>query len=269
MSKEWSRHSFRPVAAAETAVELDTAPVSGPVGFSKQEPVTWRNADGFVRKGEGFAPASGFAVARKRTTVASPADFVPSNAFGGSPPPAGNDDAADVPTVEGDVIVEATEANAHAQAVAGAYAAGFAEGERTAHAAMSAETASCARLIVALTGTTRFDRASLAQRLQQTVLHLTRQLVGELGVAPERLAQRVDDAVAMLADVTEPARVTLHPDDLKLIAEHLPPHVAAVANPQIERGGFRLETMSATVEDGPTLWMEQLSTALDRVSLTD
>lgn len=257
------------MASAETAFDRVAEPAAGPVGFSKQDPVTWRNAEGFVREGQGFAPASGFTTKAKRATIVSLADFVPSTAFGGAPQPAVNDDAADVPVVEGEVVQEAHEEQADAQAVADAFAAGFAEGERSAHAAMSAETASCARLIVALTGTTRFDRETLAQRLQQTVLHLTRQLVGELGVAPERLAQRVEEAVDMLADATEPARVTLHPDDLALIREHLPAHVAAVPNLQIERGGFRLETMSATIEDGPALWMEQLATALDRVSLTD
>lgn len=272
MSKAWSRHSFRAAEPAETVVRLNPEAASGPKGFAPEQPVTWENADGFVRKGEGFAPAADYVCQPRRDLETLRAAFVPSAAYGQqAAEPEIEPDADDEPEAPvADAQAEAAPINlVDESAVAEAFAAGYAEGEKAAHATLSGQSAACARLIVGLTGSDRFDRGTLAQRLQQTVLHLVRQMVGEIQIPADRLAARIDHAVSMLADVTEPARVHLHPDDFALIGGHLPSHVATVSSPQIERGGFRLETLSATVEDGPTLWMEQLGSALDKVPLDD
>jgi flagellar assembly protein FliH len=37
----------------------------------------------------------------------------------------------------------------------------------------------------------------------------------------------------------------------------------------MERGGFRIETRSTAIEDGPSAWLNQLAAALDRAALPD
>ena len=243
MSREWGREAFsEAVAGAGFTTHpglIGRRTNAGRPGFSAREAVAWLCPEGFVKKATGFAP-------EPRFHSGESAEDAP--VF-----------KAEMEPLEGEVLpaIDAAEA----------FAAGFAEGERTAMLTASADAAACAQLLGGLSTAHTFDRGALARRLQQTVLYLVTKLVGEVGVSAEKLASRVEDAIGMLADVTEPARVHLHPDDLALIGTHLPAHVATVSNAQIERGGFRLETMSATIEDGPTLWLEQLSAELDRVAV--
>jgi len=149
------------------------------------------------------------------------------------------------------------------------FAAGFAEGERVAREAYASDVAACARLMARLSGSAAFDRAMLRDRLRDTVLALVSQVIGECDVSPQLLGKRVERAIGYLADVTEPARLYLHPEDLAMIAGGLAANVAPVADAAIDRGGFRLETLSATIEDGPALWLDQLSAALDGIALPD
>ncbi|MFW2829606.1 FliH/SctL family protein [Sphingomonas sp. ID0503] len=149
------------------------------------------------------------------------------------------------------------------------YAAGFAEGERVAREAYEASTDACAKMIAGLAGATGFDRAALSERLRNTVLALVQQVVGECGVSPALLSQRIDRAIGMLADVTEPARLFLHPDDLAMLDGSLPGNVASVGDEKMSRGSFRLETLTAEVEDGPAMWLDQLTAALDTVALPE
>jgi len=114
-----------------------------------------------------------------------------------------------------------------------------------------------------------FDREGLADRLRQTVMFLVGKLLGEAGVSPELLAQRIDSAIALLADTAEAATLRLHPEDLALVEGHVPANVAAVADPTMERGGFRIDTRTTAIEDGPGAWLNQLAAALDRAALPD
>jgi flagellar assembly protein FliH len=49
------------------------------------------------------------------------------------------------------------------------------------------------------------------------------------------------------------------------LAERLPQTVFPVGDPNVERGGFVLESASTIVEDGPSLWLDQLAAAIDKV----
>jgi len=107
----------------------------------------------------------------------------------------------------------------------------------------------------------------MAGQLRQTVLHLVSKLVGEVGVAPDVLAARINAAVDMLADSAESALLRLHPDDVPLVEGKLPATIFPVADPHVARGGFVIESASTIVEDGPDLWLEQLAQAIDRVPI--
>lgn len=155
--------------------------------------------------------------------------------------------------------------------VATAHAAGFAEGQAAALAVVAerqaGDRALLAGLVEALATSGRVDRERVARHIRQTVLHLVTKLIGEAGVSPDLLAQRVTAATDLLADASESAMLRLHPDDVALVEGKLPTSVFAVGDASVARGSFVLESASTVVEDGPELWLDQLSAAIDRVAV--
>ena len=153
--------------------------------------------------------------------------------------------------------------------LAAAHAAGYAEGLAAAAAATRADEARdnglLDRLTAAIGNGVRFDRAIVARQLRDTVLALVTKLVGEVGVAADVLAHRIEGALALLAEATESALLRVHPDDVPLLEGRLPPTVFAAGDPALQRGSFVLETASTLVEDGPDHWLEQIAQAIDVV----
>ncbi|WP_034157883.1 FliH/SctL family protein [Sphingomonas sp. ERG5] len=155
--------------------------------------------------------------------------------------------------------------------VATAHSAGYAEGIAAALAeageASERDRALLAQLGEALRADDRLDRERMARQLRQTVLFLVSKIVGEVGIAPDILAGRIDSAAEILADSAESALLRVHPDDVALLDGKLPRSVFAVGDLAIARGSFVLESASTIVEDGPELWLEQLALAIDRVAV--
>ncbi|MDG2533745.1 FliH/SctL family protein [Sphingomonas sp. HITSZ_GF] len=155
--------------------------------------------------------------------------------------------------------------------IAAAHEAGFAEGHAAAvveiEAAQARENALLDQVSTALATGAHFDRERMAGQLRQTVLHLVTRMVGEVGVAPDILAARINAAVDLLADSAESALLRLHPDDVPFIQGKLPATVFPVGDPHLARGAFVIESASTIVEDGPDLWLEQLAQAIDRVPI--
>lgn len=149
------------------------------------------------------------------------------------------------------------------------YAAGFDAGVRQGALEADAQTAIGDRIVAALDGVASFDRDQLAAHLRQTVLYLVTRMVGEIGVAPDLLAKRIDAAVKLLADSSEPALMRLNPEDLALVEGRVPERVSAIGDKAVERGGLVIETRATAIEDGPTAWLAQLAAAIDRVALPD
>jgi flagellar assembly protein FliH len=172
-----------------------------------------------------------------------------------------------------DPLGDRPKADTGSDAIDAARAEGFAEGmataERMAAERGEADAQALARIAAALEATTGFDRDALAGRLRQTVLALVSRLIGEAGVSTELLTKRIEAAVTLIADSAEPAMLRLNPEDLKLLEGHVPAPLLAVQDPAIERGGFRVETRSTAIEDGPSAWLNQLAAALDRAALPD
>ncbi|WBH15670.1 FliH/SctL family protein [Sphingomonas radiodurans] len=122
-------------------------------------------------------------------------------------------------------------------------------------------------VLAALQSEDRVDRDRIAQQLRQTVLHLVSRLVGEVGVSADLLTGRVEAAAELLADASESAILRLNPADVPLLDGRLPATIFAVGDPHLSRGAFVLEAASTIVEDGPELWLEQLTQALDKVAV--
>lgn len=158
-----------------------------------------------------------------------------------------------------------------ADPIAQAHAAGYAEGlaAATAAAQQAAERdrGLLAGLADTLGSTGRIDRERIGRQIRDTVLALTTKLVGEVGVAPDYLAGRIDDAAALLADGAESALLRVHPDDVPLLEGRLPKTIFAAGDATLARGSFVLESASTVIEDGPGLWLDQLAEAIDRVPM--
>ncbi len=210
----------------------------------------------------GFAPSSVDRIGRRGTGgAAAPRHFAPANPD--SRPTEGWDPfSADVKPGDHGAFLDP---------IAAAHDAGYAEGHAAALAEVEAVRAREAALLdqvsSALATGAHFDRERMAGHLRQTVLHLVSRLVGEVGIAPDVLAQRITAAVDLLADNAESALLRLHPDDVPLVEGKLPASIFPVGDPHVARGGFVVESASTIVEDGPDLWLEQLAQAIDRVPL--
>jgi len=146
------------------------------------------------------------------------------------------------------------------------YDAGYADALAQAQAAAARDQALLGTLGEALQGG-RLDRERMARQLRQTVLYLVTQLVGEVGIAPDRLAARITAATDMLSDQAEAAMLRVHPQDVALLDGKLPPTIFAVGDATVARGSFVLESASTVVEDGPEMWLEQLGQAIERVAM--
>jgi flagellar assembly protein FliH len=155
--------------------------------------------------------------------------------------------------------------------ITAARAEGFAEGmaaaERMAAERGEADAQALAEIAGLLQMMSGFDRDALATRLRQTVMFLVTRLVGEAGVSAELLTQRIEAATALIADSSELAQLRLNPADLVLVEGHHPERVTLVPDETIGRGGFRIETRTSSIEDGPANWLAQLAAALDGTAL--
>ena len=173
------------------------------------------------------------------------------------------------PTAGWDMLDPCAEVVPQIDPLEAAHAAGFAEGMAAANTAAQAEQARDRARVDGVAGAraARIDRDAIAAQLRQTVLALVTRLVGETGVDAERLAIRVGVAAEMLADAQESAMLRVHPADVALLEGRLPTTIFAVGDAQLTRGSFVLESASTVVEDGPALWLEQLSAAIDRAPL--
>lgn len=207
---------------------------------------------------QAFAPPGGFAPAEPYAPPVVPRHF--SSADPGTNPTAGwNPLDAGQPASE------------FIDPVAAAHAAGFAEGQAAASVAALEERGRdrqlLADLATALQASGRIDRERVARHLRQTVTLLVAKLVGEAGVSPELLAARITSATDLLADAAESALLRVHPADVALLEGRLPPSIFAAGDASLARGSFVLESASTVIEDGPELWLDQMTAAIERVAV--
>lgn len=219
---------------------------------------------------QGFAPAD----IKARASGPRPKSFAPQGpgTANGTPKHFSPADRDHQPTEGWDPLdPQVDTATSFVDPIETARAAGFSEG--MAHAQALAREAGERNLALieavsrALKDAGRIDRDAIAQQLRETVLTLVTKLVGEVGIAPERLAERITAAVDLIAESAESAILRVHPDDVALLKDRLPATVFPVGDAGVERGGFVIESASTIVEGGPNLWLDQLAHAIERVAV--
>jgi flagellar assembly protein FliH len=142
------------------------------------------------------------------------------------------------------------------------HAAGIAEALADAEARRVADEESRTRIELALGRLCAEQEELLRQRLIETVRALCEGAIAPLALDAGVLADRVARAAAMLARADDAAVLRLHPDDLALIGNRLPPDLPVEPDAALERGALRLDGRNGGVDDGPALWRRAIAEAL-------
>lgn len=148
--------------------------------------------------------------------------------------------------------------------VARGYADGLNEGHRLAMIEMEDERAALRRLASSLECLQPQDGDGLAALLSSTVKRLVTQIVGEVDINAETLAERVHAVAAMIVEETAPQRIRLHPTDLARL-DGAAVAVDMVADPLLAPGTIILDTGAGWIEDGPNVRLEKLRLSMDRL----
>lgn len=150
------------------------------------------------------------------------------------------------------------------EAFARGFAAGYEQALSEAQAKAEADAAACQGLELSLS---RLDAAleeELRMRLRDTVAALCESAIAPLALDEEALLRRIDKAVSMLSRADDDRLIRLHPEDLKLVSPRLSTEWHVDADPRLERGTIRIETINGGVEDGPATWRIAIAEALQR-----
>jgi flagellar assembly protein FliH len=148
--------------------------------------------------------------------------------------------------------------------IAQGYADGLNEGHRLAMIELEEERKALARLAESLECLTPEGTDGLAAMLANSVKRLVTQIMGEVEINPETLAERTQAVAAMIAEETAPTRLRLHPTDVARLAD-ANISVEMVGDPLLAPGTIVLDTGSGWVEDGPHVRLEKLRAQLDRL----
>jgi len=148
--------------------------------------------------------------------------------------------------------------------IAQGYADGLNEGRRLAMIELEEERAAVARLASSLEGLKPQNADGLAALLATTVKRLVTQIMGEVEINAETLAERVQSVAAMIAEETAPKRVRLHPTDVARL-QGASIGLEMVGDPLLAPGTIMIDTGSGWVEDGPNVRLDKLRAQLDRL----
>ncbi|HWI86134.1 MAG TPA: FliH/SctL family protein [Sphingomonas sp.] len=148
--------------------------------------------------------------------------------------------------------------------IAQGFTEGLAEGRRAAEAELAVERDALVRLALNLETLKPQMPDGLAAMLSTTIRRLVAQIVGEVEIDTNTLADRTRAVAALIAEETAPARLRLNPDDIaRLVDANI--SVEMLPDPNLAPGAILLETGSGWVEDGPQVRLDKLRAALDRL----
>jgi len=140
---------------------------------------------------------------------------------------------------------------------------GFAAGREQALAEARIDAEALRALLAgALRELRRFDEEA-GHELIALSLEIARQVLRQaLAVRPELVLAAVQEAVDLMPPFSEHARLALHPDDVALVQSHIGPQLDStgwriVQDARIERGGCRVETVTAEIDSTlPARWRQ-------------
>lgn len=150
------------------------------------------------------------------------------------------------------------------RARAEAFAQGFDEGIRVATENFAADEESKVRLAHALEQVAPAANGALSTLLSAAVLRLVTRIAGEVPVDAALLAKRVEAVAAFIEEGQGRQRLHVNPDDMLLLQGH-EFGIELTPDPEVGRGGVRLDTADGWIEDGPDVQLSRLKALLDTV----
>ncbi|MEO1489575.1 MAG: hypothetical protein AAFR88_09110 [Pseudomonadota bacterium] len=154
------------------------------------------------------------------------------------------------------------ELSAIEQARADGFAEGYAEGQRQAEAALRPEIEHIRALRLAFRTLDAAAIETLTIDLQQSVLALCAQVLGEAALSPDGLKERCLAAVERISGVAEQCTLHLHPLDIDALAKDAFAGFNVAPDPTLQRGGLRVSGPDSEVRDGPQDWQRAIAEAL-------
>ena len=167
-------------------------------------------------------------------------------------------------TGNGDIPSNGPEPVSADQALADAYARGFAEGERLKEAALAADQLQVDRLTNALLELKPQSDAVMTKMLLKCVSTLTRQMIGRVEPDSLFLQEQAEKLGNLIQDGMRDATLHVHPEDLNLFGE-FECGVNVTADPGLMRGTLRLVHGDGWIEQGSQPLLDELQAMLDEM----
>ena len=146
--------------------------------------------------------------------------------------------------------------------IADAFARGEVAGRAAAKAEMAIERENLRKLRLNFTA---FDAAAmdtLAVDLSETVISLCEQTIAGFVPDAQDLANRCSEAAHRFGEAASQCALRLHPDDMPLLDDALRDQWRVVADPEIARGGLRIEGRDGSISDSPADWRRAIAAAI-------
>jgi flagellar assembly protein FliH len=156
------------------------------------------------------------------------------------------------------------------------YAAGFAQGRSEAQEAGRAETKREVANLRRLADSFGSEIAAASDNISQDVLALALDLAKamlktSLAIKPDLVLPVVAEAIRYIPNLQQPALLLLHPQDAALVRERMGDELSKAGwriaeDPQLARGGCRVETNSNQIDAAIETRWQRISEALGRQS---
>ncbi len=137
------------------------------------------------------------------------------------------------------------------------YQSGVAEGRLLAAAEFALEKQSLLTLLGAANALQPEPSDELAVLIGEAVEMLVRQIVGDVAIDSVLLADRAQQAAALVAECDAARTMWVHPDDLDLLDQSILA-IPLKADPAAERGSIRIDCSAGWIEHGTALYLDQL-----------
>lgn len=142
------------------------------------------------------------------------------------------------------------------------YQKGLHEGQSLAEACFANERERLEQLIASASALKHDDNAEIATLLNQIILMIVRQVVGEVAHNSELMARQIETAAGLLVEADQARSICLNPDDFALLKDAKLP-LPCKADPNMPLGGIRIDCSAGWIEHGPAYTMRRIAETLD------
>lgn len=142
------------------------------------------------------------------------------------------------------------------------YQKGLHEGQSLGEACFAIERERLEQLIASASALKHDENAEIVALLNQIILTIVRQVVGEVAHNSELMARQIEAAATLLIEAEQARSIYLNPDDFALL-KHVKLPLPCKADPNIPLGGIRIECSAGWIEHGPAYTMQRIAEALD------